>query len=147
MRGATIANGYASLSRKLFQSTLPVRGATFARKCFIALSRDFNPRSPCGERHLGEFIDHIEKNFNPRSPCGERLKNVIPKLAPLRFQSTLPVRGATGSTKRRSREYESFQSTLPVRGATYDWRSCARVGFYFNPRSPCGERHALISLL
>ena len=34
-------------------------------------------------------------NFNPRSPCGERL--VVTKLYPdgERFQSTLPVRGAT----------------------------------------------------
>ena len=78
--------------------------------------------------------------FNPRSPCGERLR--WPKLARnnIRFQSTLPVWGATGRHMQKSdrmpisihaprvgsdlfREEvtartRSFQSTLPVWGAT-----------------------------
>ena len=34
---------------------------------------DFNPRSPCGERLLGEQPRREALiNFNPRSPCGER---------------------------------------------------------------------------
>ena len=34
------------------------------------------------------------------------------------FQSTLPVRGATGRYVRKTARYNGFQSTLPVRGAT-----------------------------
>ena len=79
-----------------------------------------------------------------------------------RFQSTLPVWGATGAVGRGKRVC-GFQSTLPVWGATrYKYLVAVvvrisihapRVGsdavacvgrirkiFYFNPRSPCGER-------
>ena len=34
-----------------------------------------------------------------------------------------------------------FQSTLPLRGATRHRRAACRPCRYFNPRSPCGERH------
>ena len=57
----------------LFQSALPVRGAT-SRCTGNAPLGDFNPRSPCGERQLGD---------NGMS-------------VPVGFQSTLPVWGATG---------------------------------------------------
>ena len=33
-----------------FQSTLPVRGATMQLEIIVTTRRDFNPRSPCGER-------------------------------------------------------------------------------------------------
>ena len=35
----------------------------------------------------------------------------------------------------------SFQSTLPLRGATSRGLAKRAGGRYFNPRSPCGERH------
>ena len=82
------------LWRRLFQSTLPARGATWllARS---AGSADFNPRSPHGERPASRrqsrqrpaISIHAprtgsdaparsgrprEPNFNPRSPHGER---------------------------------------------------------------------------
>ena len=57
----------------VFQSTLPVRGATMNNARSTAFSHDFNPRSPCGERPT----PHTH---------GSRVKA---------FQSTLPVRGAT----------------------------------------------------
>ena len=103
----------------------------------------FNPRSPCGERPpVPLLVLTFRDNFNPRSPCGER-----PVLADLcshivhvsihapraggdglgtvigtgwqKFQSTLPVRGATYASVFDQKLY-IFQSTLPVRGAT--WR-------------------------
>ena len=59
-----------------FQSTLPVRGATALRLCENSMHKDFNPRSPCGERRQKPYA----------------------KLRGLLFQSTLPVRGATAKT-------------------------------------------------
>ena len=58
-----------------------------------------------------------QKDFNPRSPYGERL--LATSIAPgaVRFQSTLPLRGATAPA-------------VPV----------ARPTCNFNPRSPYGER-------
>ena len=125
--------------RPAFQSTLPVWGAT-PSSAWSPGRRDFNPRSPCGERlrtarlckRPGRFqstlpvwgatggrqgIVYHENNFNPRSPCGERLPSLggAGLLSP--FQSTLPVWGATRTPFPKLR-MTIFQSTLPVRGAT-----------------------------
>ena len=100
----------------VFQSTLPLRGATpdsWSRPHaphisihaplagsdkpiqWIALWRsNFNPRSPCGERPCGNSFCQFTDHFNPRSPCGER------------------------------------QCDAVIVGQRFD----------FNPRSPCGER-------
>ena len=104
------------------------------------MSRNFNPRSPHGERRKGQENDRRTTDFNPRSPHGERptKKNSdarerrISIHAPRTgsdagharqnggtkvFQSTLPARGATRS-RRKSTSRPRFQSTLPARGAT-----------------------------
>ena len=56
------------------------------------------------------------------------------------FQSTLPVWGAT-SRKTAAEMAAEFQSTLPVWGATVGDQLKLKQEGYFNPRSPCGERH------
>ncbi len=123
-----------------FQSTLPVRGATAhterdasgneisihapragsdRQKVERQPSSDhFNPRSPCGERQCQDRRKHRPYHFNPRSPCGERPTRAIVLASILLFQSTLPVRGATSSPRKRLTYAMIFQSTLPVRGAT-----------------------------
>ena len=146
----------------LFQSTLPLRGAT-----------------PDGLRQTIKTL-----NFNPRSPRGERLTGLIASAEADLFQSTLPSRGAThscyclvnaesisihaplagsdltdDSTPRHSRYFNPrsprgerpnaiatwsavavFQSTLPSRGATKPKAKTAKLLPHFNPRSPRGER-------
>ena len=82
--------------RKVFQSALPLRGATCP-----------NIAEPA-----------IAKNFNPRSPCGERLKADTLKRQYGEFQSALPLRGATGAYTGNFRDAMEFQSALPLRGAT-----------------------------
>ena len=81
----------------IFQSTLPMRGATISLVCwedFLSISihaphagsdtssksticklSNFNPRSPCGERRGKEAAAGPMADFNPRSPCGERQAN------------------------------------------------------------------------
>ena len=125
--------------------------------------RNFNPRSPHGERRV----------FPSRSPLLHRISIHAPRTgsdsqetsshAPPLFQSTLPARGATGKELQRFVEPLLFQSTLPARGATCavdqphagdgisihaprtgsDWtrRRLPSKGEDFNPRSPHGERH------
>ena len=61
-----------------------------------ALTAYFNPRSPCGERLQGRTSPRSRLYFNPRSPCGERQYGVLIRFSGGEFQSTLPVRGATG---------------------------------------------------
>ena len=105
-------------SRFKFQSTLPMRGATATLQLSISIQNDFNPHSPCGERP-GQRKDVFTPigNFNPHSPCGERRQDVYELKEDKKFQSTLPMRGATDWCPLRDLP-ERFQSTLPMRGAT-----------------------------
>ena len=59
------------------------------------------------------------------------------------FQSTRPMRGATGC-RRHARRHRSFQSTRPMRGATCSSVSRSFFGTGFNPRAPCGARRELL---
>ena len=115
--GERLHADFAPFAAELFQSTLPLRGATRARSrrcrpCFY-----FNPHSPCGERRA--------RKRSPRSF--------------IEFQSTLPLRGATFFTG-SSFGGMLFQSTLPLRGATVLHALHVRPRSDFNPHSPCGER-------
>ena len=124
----------------------------------------FNPRSPWGERLSGywfwrqlEFISiHAPRGgsdrsnlrfvcwyqyFNPRSPWGERLALGLTVCCLSIFQSTLPVGGAT-LTWTHWKAFMGISIHAP-RGGSDCWCSCQfPAWFYFNPRSPWGERQA-----
>mgnify|MGYP007102225726 CR=1 FL=1 len=86
--------GHVRISR-VFQSTLPVRGATQAG-------------------YYGILYTYISIHA-PRE--GSDWRTTPPHLSPFTFQSTLPVRGATFTIPLKP-VTKKFQSTLPVRGAT-----------------------------
>ena len=101
----------------VFQSTLPVWGAT---------------KSNLLQR--ANFFD-----FNPRSPCGERLCAWADKIHHQRFQSTLPVWGATCyQGDRKSGSLISIHA--PRVGSDAKFIAHCNLLCDFNPRSPCGER-------
>ena len=65
------------------------------------VDRHFNPRTPCGVRRnhdQSRCVEHAD--FNPRTPCGVRPSPHETQSASMRFQSTHPVRGATGLWRR-----------------------------------------------
>ena len=74
----------------------------------------------------------------PRAGCDRRQRRGCQRHG--RFQSTHPVRGATELAWGNA-PGTVFQSTHPVRGATTAL-STADTVIYFNPRTPCGVRHA-----
>ncbi|EFT83502.1 hypothetical protein HMPREF0620_0507 [Parascardovia denticolens DSM 10105 = JCM 12538] len=79
----------------LFQSTLPLRGATSKAFHFL-LSGHISIHAPlAGSDGCPSSIIYDNTNFNPRSPCGERHNIVMQLFAFYEFQSTLPLRGAT----------------------------------------------------
>ena len=83
------------LERKLFQSTLPVWGATSFFTSSITLFA-ISIHAPRVGSDTGQLIDTVHiANFNPRSPCGERLFTSEIYISESKFQSTLPVWGAT----------------------------------------------------
>ena len=141
MRGATTWTGEGQLAYQIFQSTLPVRGATMTIPPSPWLPTAFQSTLPvrgatamvaagifhraisihaprAGSDGLIERRINRYKYFNPRSPCGERQYQMHKRYATLLFQSTLPVRGAT-QYHNNFPHHEQFQSTLPVRGATF----------------------------
>ena len=129
-----------SLMLAVFQSTLPVWGATCPEShacCSFYISIHAPRVGSDQQQRRGKYQ---RGDFNPRSPCGERLPGCN-KLSRTRiFQSTLPVWGATPSKSIMSihcsisihaprvgsdgwrrlptAKRRLFQSTLPVWGAT-----------------------------
>ena len=61
-----------------FQSTRPVRGATFACGAQVERWHGFNPRAPCGARPTTLRQDCQKTGFNPRAPCGARPSSGAP---------------------------------------------------------------------
>ena len=148
----------------VFQSTLPVGGATpfcagsiFARKISI--------HAPRGGSDLASLaVLSPSLHFNPRSPWGERHGQGRRGARSGKFQSTLPVGGATmaytgnqpkfpisihaprgGSDRYKALRPPFYPISIhaPRGGSdTYVWYSVYTVN-YFNPRSPWGERHGL----
>ena len=101
----------------IFQSTLPVGGATFLR-VIIEKRSNISIHAPRGgSDSTGKNSAASAKDFNPRSPWGERLA--------IRHTADVGI---------------VFQSTLPVGGATPDALYLYVCFTYFNPRSPWGER-------
>ena len=85
-----------------FQSTLPVWGATFREGVEIHGFLYFNPRSPCGERHLAPHHTSPLGKISIHAPrVGSDGRDSSTIAAHGRFQSTLPVWGATTTGGRR----------------------------------------------
>ena len=106
-----------SLGTPQFQSTLPLRGAT---NCAVYPDGGLviSIHAPLAGSDAGGLARRWRKaDFNPRSPCGERPLSCACGTAAERFQSTLPLRGAT-YTRGANSGLPEFQSTLPLRGAT-----------------------------
>ena len=101
-----------------FQSTLPGWGATLRRCNPLCRARDFNPRSPDGERPNRATDNSQRSIFQSTLPGWGATAVRVHHGAVDVFQSTLPGWGATTRPPtiiRRTR----FQSTLPGWGATY----------------------------
>ena len=145
-----------------FQSTRPIRGATERRR-LVLLHDGISIHAPhtgrdvpmCRSRPCAPISIHAPHTGRDRRPCRRGGGDAV-------FQSTRPIRGATGSRLPRARHLQAisihaphtgrdrsricplgarraFQSTRPIRGATL--RSVRQdVRNDFNPRAPYGAR-------
>ena len=145
-----------------FQSTRPAWGATWRLGCAAPPVRSFNPRAPCGARHIYILFLAILSvfqstrpvrgatwgvsglraggaGFNPRAPCGARraeVANVAPAIA---FQSTRPVRGATLNPQLKT-PGSIVSIHAPRAGRDHRLAHSLSTRLSFNPRAPCGAR-------
>ena len=145
-----------------FQSTLPAGGATGFIICFTSFLKNFNPRSPHGERlesvHSSLVSQRFQSTlpawgatlqrrssrkgqpyFNPRSPQGERPFSTMGGQMCSYFNPRSP-QGERQANIQKTLQDIAFQSTLPAGGATRLYHSQIIQRVYFNPRSPQGER-------
>ena len=102
---------------RLFQSTLPARGATIDSTTGVRLSSISIHAPREGSDTFRSSMRSGAVDFNPRSPRGERRDISCSSSGEGQFQSTLPARGATETVDKLRRRW-IFQSTLPARGAT-----------------------------
>ena len=148
---------------KLFQSTLPARGATQAGHSASPLLPYFNPRSPHGERLISRRFGFPRRLISIHAPrtgsdgrthegglneasisihaprTGSDIINVFYIACQLKFQSTLPARGATAG---RVPIFSSAEISIHAPRTGSDWTYKPSQGSLhdFNPRSPHGER-------
>ena len=72
MRGATHLCLH-SVDHFSFQSTRPMRGATIGRSICITFSTlNFNPRAPCGARHVQDDNQHNDHRISIHAPHAGR---------------------------------------------------------------------------
>ena len=147
----------------VFQSTHPLRGATrrSTSKLQVSIISIHAPLAGCDKIQATKI--RLSRYFNPRTPCGVRpFLSAVLLVYSVLFQSTHPLRGATGEVWHPDRKGAEFQSTHPLRGATvfvvrgpkwtifqstHPLRGATRPRvrhpspvYYFNPRTPCGVR-------
>ena len=126
-----------------FQSTLPLRGATgtvyqHGKLLFISIHAPL-----AGSDQTVAWSRQRPSDFNPRSPCGERQFLIGNFFVKFGFQSTLPLRGATGTVYQHGKLlFISIHAPLAGSDQTVAWSRQRPSDF--NPRSPCGERQFLI---
>ena len=103
-------------------------------------SRNFYPRSPCGERRAPSVTPTASRNFYPRSPCGERRVHYDNyNLHCVISIHALLAESDVGILQQRSHKV-LFLSTLSLRRATRRHSGNDGSPIHFYPRSPCGER-------
>ena len=104
--------------RRIFQSTLPARGATRERSRFCPVCVKFQSTLPArGATVSGGGTRQWQTRFQSTLPARGATYESTWRLEDELFQSTLPARGATITTAGRATPV-IFQSTLPARGAT-----------------------------
>ena len=139
--GSDITTTLTTLQEKKFQSTLPVGGATLTPPPSASTPAYFNPRSPWGERPGNIWFCCVELPISIHAPRGGSDGSGPGAAADHeRFQSTLPVGGATHGGL-RLREVQGISIHAPRGGSDSPMLIAKCATDDFNPRSPWGERH------
>ena len=133
---------YGGRKFTVFQSTLPMRGATYPSRRFLYGLDHFNPHSPCGERPRIKSKTGFNVTISIHTPhagsdiSGRRTARLPARISihtPHAGSDTQPCgRGMTAHISIHTPHAGSdvialdaavlssaFQSTLPMRGATY----------------------------
>ena len=126
-----------------FQSTHPLRGATYARILFCSKIGISIHAPLAGCDVYATSPASRSTNFNPRTPCGVRHSRARRVRSQMQFQSTHPLRGATDAFRE---EYEHIRISIhaPLAGCDAGARLRTARQAHFNPRTPCGVRRCVL---
>ena len=152
----------ANRSFRRFQSTRPVRGATWLSFSSCFGQSGFNPRAPCGARPFSIRLNSISALFQSTRPVRGAPPKAYAIMTVYGVSIHAPRAGRDGGTLKGLQRKAAFQSTRPVRGATCICEClllhrkvsihAPRAGrdavhatasfraLSFNPRAPCGAR-------
>ena len=127
--------------RRTFQSTHPLRGATITIRRSRRPSKISIHAPLAGCDQIVRGVCSATTHFNPRTPCGVRPHPGSSGRKKRSFQSTHPLRGAT---RRRSRRTIAARISIhaPLAGCDGTQSKYRQHSNNFNPRTPCGVRHA-----
>ena len=101
--------------------------------------KHFNPRPPRGGRPASLSTSGFATNFNPRPPRGGRPVQEATLTEKVKFQSTSPARGTTGSSPQQQPEVE-ISIHVPREGDDLLILCRIHQNPNFNPRPPRGGR-------
>ena len=136
LRGATLSLRALPLMSSIFQPTRPLRGATFGLHASQDTWPYFNPRAPCGARHLAARGRGVRKDFNPRAPCGAR------PWVSTRFQCFhhyFNPRAPCGARQQKStNHYAHFCDNRQISDAFAQNAACQGILLLFDAGKPCG---------
>ena len=147
----------------IFQSTLPMRGATVWNRSVIVrqIISIHTPHAGSDSTNLHYFdfsvpfqstlpmrgatgntstLNMPYSYFNPHSPCGERQNSHRVRRRGYSISIHTPHAGSDCHKHVYNGCDSLFQSTLPMRGATSCTARRNCIPRHFNPHSPCGER-------
>ena len=138
LRGATYAHGYICV-QFVFQSTLPLRGATDV-SFDLNVKDKFQSTLPLrGATRARPPAACRHKHFNPRSPCGER--PVPYRVENHKFGISIHAPLAGSDTMTTAEDHVLLISIhAPLAGSDRPKSAETPPRSNFNPRSPCGER-------
>ena len=140
LRGATVLLRISILPKRLFQSTHPLRGATIKGKAG-GKARIISIHAPLAGRDLTMAKFRLSTgHFNPRAPCGARHIALPCKGNRPLISIHAPLAGRDLFSSSFCRSTFGFQSTRPLRGATLIAHIIRAAKQHFNPRAPCGAR-------
>ena len=140
LRGATCTRPIRARNTFQFQSALPLRGATqmAARK---VKRTEISIRAPLAGSDVGRDMQPVQPSISIRAPLAgsDLLYRRTASLASL-FQSALPLRGATPLISVSFPRWFYFNPRSPCGERPPYAHRRGIANSYFNPRSPCGER-------
>ena len=124
----------------LFQSTLPVWGATRYQHCTHRCDTRFQSTLPVwGATAVPAAADRKAAISIHAPRVGSDWMGAALTMTEKPFQSTLPVWGATDSIT-KTLEVKTISIHAPRVGSDFAFGCRNPDVLYFNPRSPCGER-------